>query len=316
MNIVLRSSYTEASLDALEKYTGKSKPYVRSAIESACVLGMVVARENGNFVTIKECSELLSNKPSEELKVAVFRKWLQTWEPCVIFLRHLSLGDSCEVSARKLVSFYSFNKEPKAISGLLSLWARSCNLIDSKGSLTFKDYDLDIKELADSFSNDLLDDVTARLYLNNVLGDEVFQWLTHGELQELITAILTYRSNPRSAIECSGRAYEDVLRRLSVEIGSIDTKKIAGKSGISELANGILYAYRDDSGTSHSFIHTKQRDISQAIGSVRNMAGHSMEAKSMERWELSSTAAIGKILITISSVRSLYHYIRQGKYLF
>lgn len=65
-------------------------------------------------------------------------------------------------------------------------------------------------------------------------------------------------------------------------------------------ANGILYAYRDDLGTAYSFIHTKQRDISQAIGSIRNMAGHSMEAKSMERWELSLTAAIGKILTTIS----------------
>ncbi|MFG3818726.1 hypothetical protein [Limnothrix redekei] len=234
----------------------------------------------------------------------------------MIFLRHISLGDSCEVSARKLISFYSFNQEPKAIADLLTLWAKSCDLIDSKGSLTFKDYALETKELTDSFSNELLDDVAVRLYLNNILGDEVFQWLTHSELQELVAAILTYRSNPRSAIECSGRAYEDILRRLSVEIGSIDAKKIAGKSGISELANGILYAYRDDAGTSLSFIHTKQRDISQAIGSVRNMAGHSLEAKSMERWELSSTAAIGKILITISSIRSLYHYIKQRKYLF
>ncbi|MFG3818161.1 hypothetical protein [Limnothrix redekei] len=85
MDIVLRSSYTEASLDALEKYTGKSKSYVKSAVKSACLLGMVVAKENGNFATIKECSELLSNKPSDELKVSVFRKWLQAWEPFMIW---------------------------------------------------------------------------------------------------------------------------------------------------------------------------------------------------------------------------------------
>lgn len=316
MDVVIRSSYSKVNLDSLEKYTGKSKSYVRSAVDAACLLRMIDSKDHGYFSTITECSELLTAKPSEELKVAVFRKWLQAWEPFILFLRHLAMGDNFEVSARRLISFYSFNKDVKAISELLSLWAKTCNLIDSKGALLIKEYELEIKELADDFSRDLLDDVRVRLYLNNVLSDEVFKWLTHGELDELVTSLLSYRDNPRSAIECSGRAYEDVLRRLSVEIGMIDMKKIATKAGISELANGILYAYRNDLGTSHSFIHTKQRDISQAIGSIRNMAGHSMEAKSMERWELSSTAAIGKILTTISSIRSLFYYIKHSKYLF
>ncbi|MBN3895452.1 MAG: hypothetical protein HWQ41_09340 [Nostoc sp. NOS(2021)] len=316
MDIVICSSYSKVNLGSLEKYTGKSKPYVKSAVDAACLLGMIDNQDNGYFATVKECSELLTAKPSEELKVAVFRKWLQAWKPFILFLRHLAMGDSLEVSARRLTSFYSFNKDVKAIFELLSLWSKTCNLIDAKGSLIIREYEIEIKELTDDFSRDLLDDVGVRLYLNRVLGDEVFQWLTHSELEELVTSLLTYLDNPRSAIECSGRAYEDVLRRLSVEIGTIDIKKIGAKSGISELANNVLYAYRDDSGTPYSFIHTKQRDISQAIASIRNMAGHSMEAKSMERWELSSTAAIGKILTTISSIRSLFHYIKYSKYLF
>lgn len=316
MDIVIRSSHIGANLDSLAKYTGKSKPYVKSAIDAACLLGMTDSKDDGCFVTVKECSELLTGSPSEELKIAVFRKWLQAWEPFILFLRHLALGDTPEVSARRLSSFYSFNKEVKEISDLLSLWAKTCGLIDTRGFLIVKEFELEVKELNDNFSRDLLDDVGARLYLNKVLGDEVFKWLTHSELEELVAGLLSYRKNPRSAIECSGRAYEDFLRRLSVEIGIIGTKKIATKSGISELANGILFSYRDDSGVNHSFIHTKQRDISQAIASIRNMAGHSMEAKSMERWELSSTAAIGKILATISSIRSLFYYVKHSKYLF
>lgn len=316
MDVVIRSSYSGANLESLEKYTGKSKPYVKSAIDAACLLSMISNNNNGYLVTVKECYNLLTDTPSEDLKVAVFRKWLQAWEPFILFIRHLSIGDSPEVSARKLSSFYYFNKDINTTSELLILWAKTCNLIDAKGALIAKEYELELKEISENLSKDLLDDVGARLYLNRVLGDDVFNWLTHSELEELVAGILTYRTNPRSAIECSGRAYEDILRRLSVEIGTIDIKKLGAKSGISELANGILYAYRDDLGTPYSFIHTKQRDISQAIGSIRNMAGHSMEAKSMERWELSSTAAISKILITISSVKSLFYYIKQGKYLF
>lgn len=316
MDIVIRSSHNGANLDSLARYTGKSKPYVKSAIDTACLLGMIDSKDDGCFVAVKECSESLTDSPSEELKIAVFRKWLQAWEPFILFLRHLALGDTSEVSARRLSSFYSFNKEVQAISELLSRWAKTCGLIDAKDYLIVKEFELEVKELNDDFSEDLLDDVRARLYLNKVFGDEVFKWLTHGELEELVTALLSYRTNPRSAIECSGRAYEDFLRRLSVEIEVIDNKKIATKSGISELANNILYAYRDDSGATQSFIHTKQRDISQAIGSIRNMAGHGIEAKSMERWELSSTAAIGKILTTISSMKSLFYYIKYNKYLF
>ena len=316
MDIVIRSSHNGANLDSLARYTGKSKSYVKSAIDAACLLGMIRSKDDGSFVVVKECSKHLTDNPSEELKIAIFRKWLQAWEPFILFLRHLGLGDTSEVSARKLSSFYLFNKEIKAISELLSLWAKTCGLIDAKGSLIVEEYELEVKEFSNDFSKDLLDDVGARLYLNRVFGDEVFNWLTHSELEELVTGLLSYRTNPRSAIECAGRAYEDFLRRLSVDIGIIDTKKIATKSGISELANNILYAYRDDSGATQSFIHTKQRDISQAIGSIRNMAGHSMEAKSMERWELSSTAAIGKILTTISSMRSLFYYVKHSKYLF
>lgn len=316
MDIVIRSWNNGANLDSLSRYTGKSKSYVKSAIDAASLLGMIESKADGCFVAVKECSELLTDKPSEDLKLAVFRKWLQAWEPFILFLRYLSLGDTPEVSARRLSSFYLFNKEVQAISELLSLWGKTCGLIDAKGYLTVKEFELEVKELSDDFSSNLCDDVGARLYINKVLGDEVFKWLTHSELEELVVGLLSYRTNPRSAIECSGRAYEDFLRRLSTDIGIIDTKKIATKSGISELANGILYAYRDDSGASHSFIHTKQRDISQAIGSIRNMAGHGMEAKSMERWEISSTAAISKILTTISSMRSLFYYIKHGKYLF
>lgn len=315
MEVVIRSSYSGADLDSLEKYTGKSKSYVQSAVDAACLLGLI-KNEDGCFTTIEECSNLLSDRPSEELKIAVFKKWLQAWEPFILFLRHLEMGDAPEVSARRLTSFYLFNKDVKPLSELLCLWARTCDFIDTKGSLLVKEYKSDIRELTDDFSNDLLNDVGVRLYLNKVLGDDVFNWLTHDEVEELVSSLLTYRSNPRSAIECSGRAYEDFLRRISLEIGTIDARKVSAKSGISELANGILYAYRDDSGISHSFIHTKQRDISQAIGSIRNMAGHSMEAKSMERWELSQTAAIGKILTTISTMRSLFYYVKHSKYLF
>ncbi len=316
MEIVIRSSHTPTDVETLMKYSGKSKSYVRSAIDAALLLGMIKKDEEGSYKTISECAELSINMLSEDSKLSIFKKWLTSWDPFITFVRHIGMGDSSEVSARRLTSFYTFNKEPKAISELLLLWAKTCDLIDSSGNLNVERYNIESGFSIEETSVVLTDDVSIRLYLNTFFGDQIFNWLTHSEIEELINAFVVYKGNPRNAIESSGRSFEDILRRLSLENPLVNLTKLSRKSGISELANNILYSYKDDSGANHSFIHTKQRDISQAIGSVRNMASHSMESKSMERWDLTPDGALSKILMTMVTVRSLFLYLKEGKFMF
>lgn len=307
MEVVLRCSHGVADIQALESYTGKTGSYLKSAIVSALTLGMIEYND-GTYSTFKECSEFLTAAPTEEMKLFTFRKWLQKWEPFTLFFKYLISGDLPEVSARKITSFFSMNKSPKAISQLFMLWAKSAGIITSEGNIIDIDYKLDEKEIKKNMTDNMLNDVQSRLYLINVLGDDVFNWLKHEEIEELIAALLKYKNDSRSAIECAGRAYEDVLRRISIHEG-INVSKL---NGITQVSNQ-LYNNKDAMGKLNNRIHSKHFNISQAIGDIRNMAGHSKEARTMERWELSSTGAFGMILTTIASIRSLYQFIMGRK---
>lgn len=311
MDIAARCTSSVANLEDLIKYTGKSQPYVKSAILAAEQLGMIENTREMDCRTIKGCAEEITSTPSDELKIIVFRKWLQKWDPFIVFLKYISVGDSLEVATRKLCSFYTFNRSNQMVAQLLSTWGKGAGIIDNKGKLIDNDYMIENKELYDNYNKDSANEIKVRLYLVNALTEDVYKWLHHDEIEELVNSLLKYKTDSRAAIECAGRAFEDILRRISTE-KNVDAKK---QNGISQVANN-LYAYRDTTGQLISYIHPKQYNISQAIGDIRNMAGHSKEAKTMERWELSSVGAFGYILVTISTIQSLFNYVTHNNMVF
>jgi hypothetical protein len=305
MDVVVRCSHSSSDIDSLIIYTGKTKQSVKSAIDTALLLQMLNVNSDCSYSAIKECAEILTFHPSEKLKIYTFRKWLQMWYPFILFLRYLKHGDTAEIAARKLCSLFSLNRDSKTITNLLFTWAKNCELINSKGEILFDNSDLQAHQLLDL--SDLVDDVKAKMYMLNILGDDTFIWLKHDEIEELENAILNYQQDPRNAIACAGRAYEDVLKRVSAEFIGIDAKNLAKMNGISQLANNLH---------SVSSIHPKQQHVSLAIGSIRNMASHGKDSSSMDKWELSSTAAISNILMTLVCIKSIFHYVKSKKYLF
>lgn len=109
MEVVARCSHNNADIDSLIQYTGKTKPYVTSAIDAGCMLNMLELQPNGTWKTVKDCTEILKHPSSQELKLAIFTRWLQMWNPFTLFLKYLQIGNDTNVAARKLCSFYSFN---------------------------------------------------------------------------------------------------------------------------------------------------------------------------------------------------------------
>lgn len=307
MDVVTRCSYENANIDSLIKYTDKGKQYVTSAIDAGCLLQMIEDKPHGTWSTVKNCAETLKSFPSKEIKLATFTKWLQMWNPFIIFLGHVQTGDNIDTAARKLSSLYLFNKDEQAVSKLLFKWAKNCKLMNSQGELLLDNQNERKEELLNEIENNLKNDVQAKLYLSKVLGESVFIWLKPDEILELENALLKYKEDPTNAVNCIGRALENVLKRLYVDLLSLDAKDLKKKNGICELGN---YMY------SKSLIHDKQYQIILALGKIRNMGGHGMEIESGEQWKISSTAAMGALSSTLALIKSLFHYVKYGKLIF
>ncbi|MGB2923693.1 MAG: hypothetical protein WBB82_00150 [Limnothrix sp.] len=316
MEVVSRSLSCSATVDDLATYADKGKRYVKSAIDSAILLGLIEELSENTYYVSKDCSSFLTENPSDELESIAFRKFLQEWQPFTIFFGYLHDGDSVEKAAKKLTSFYDFNKDASFIAKLLSNWSKSCGILDAKNKLLVEKHFPEYTLVTEETVNNIQNDASLRIYLSDFFGDELFSWLNSLEIQELINAFACYKKNPRDSISASGRAYEDVLRRLALEHPVVDSKKVAKKNGITQLTEGILSPYRDDEGKQHYLIHAKQTPISKALGSIRNMAGHGMDPKTLENWDISIEGALSSISLTVVSIKSLYFYVKNTRQVF
>jgi hypothetical protein len=313
MDIVVRSNNCATMLDLIQ-FTGKNSSYVKSATIAARQLQMLSSEVINGVECYKTnllCGEELTATPSEDLKVLVFRKWLQKWEPYIVFLRYISAGDSPNVAVRKMSSFFNFSNKLDFVEKIFVIWGKATKIFNADGSLVDNNFNIESKELLGKLETDVVNDFELRMFLISNLTEEVFNWLRHDEVEELVDAFSKYSSDPRNALECSGRAYEDFLRRIANYL-KVDVTK---QNGITQVANTI-YAAKDDKGQLLKLIHSKLYEVSVAIGSIRNMAGHGKEAKTMERWEISSSSSFGYILTVIASIKSIHYYVFSGRYVY
>lgn len=285
------------------KYTGRSEPYVRSGITLGKMLGLV---KDGNIAD--KSAEALGRTPNSELKLMVMRKCIQEFEPFVTFIQFCLNGDSSDESARKVYTMYGFSgRDPLFLKTVFISWGSDTGI--------FRPKDKGI-EVNDEISRSLTklerneygldDDMATRLYISNRLGNEAFADMSSDEIEDLVKAIKNYNNDIRGAIDGVGRAFEDFLRRMA-QVVVIDVSK---KHGIGEVVNALYNNMVN--GKLENKIHSKHWNIGKAIGDIRNMSGHGMEAVTMERWSLSAKSAFMFIELVLSTIQSIYTYIRKS----
>lgn len=144
-----------------------------------------------------------------------------------------------------------------------------------------------------------------------MLSTDIFSTLTSAEVEELVAAYKKCPADARGSIECAGRAFEDFLRRIAPTVG-IDVSR---KNGIAEVINA-LFNNRDASNVNYNKIHNKQQNIGLANADIRNMAGHSREARTMERWNLTTHSAKMYVELVLLTLRSIHSYTQSSTYTF
>lgn len=308
--IVYLGMNENATLNQICSFVGRSTSYIRSGIDVARVLGAIQAKGN-SFVVNSDIKSYLGSTPSDETKIAVMRKLIQEWEPFILFIRYCLNGASTNEAARKIYVIYQFlGKDYKFLETLMISWGNLTKLI------TFSNDTVGLaSELEESVgcgeTVDLSDDLTIRLDIVERIGTKTFAFLQHDEVEELVEATKKSLVDSRSAIECAGRAFEDFLRRIAAKV-LVDVSRA---NGIGQVVN-LLYNFRSCNGVLENKIHSKHYSIGSALGDIRNMAGHGKEAKTMERWELTSFSAKSYVEMVLAIMQSIYVYIDNGEYIF
>ncbi|MCQ4922170.1 hypothetical protein NE686_03680 [Tissierella carlieri] len=299
---------SSAKIDELQLFTNKSQAYIRSCLAICKLLNII--DEDGN---VNSFANSLGKTPNCELKLNVMRKFIQEYEPFITFIQYYLNGTTFEESARKVYVSYRFEgKDHNFLKDLFMLWGTTTSIFanDTNGIILEETIRTQLSEI-NTLNINLDDDMAIRIYIADTLSADMFSTLTSAEIEELVDAYKKCSTDARGAIECAGRAFEDFLRRTALMVG-ID---VSGKNGIGQVINA-LYNNRNASGINENKIHNKQQSMGAAIGDIRNMAGHSMEARTMERWDLETHSAKMYIELVLSTIRSIYSYTQDSTYVF
>lgn len=292
----------------LKRFTSKSDAYIRSSLAICKLLNII--NEDGNIDTF---ANSLGRTPNDELKLYVMRKYIQEYEPFITFIKFHLNGTALEESARKVYVSYRFeNKDHNFLKDLFMLWGTNTGIFSStEDSITLEDTIRTQLSTINNLNINLADDMAIRIYISDILTAEIFSTFPSAEIEELVNAYKKCDTDARGAIECAGRAFEDFLRRIAPTVG-ID---VCRRNGISEVINA-LFNNRDASNLNHNKIHNKQLNIGIAIADIKNMAGHSLEARTMERWDLTAHSAKMYIELVLSTIRSIHSYTQSSTYIF
>ena len=296
------------NIEELKSFTNKSDAYVRSSLTICKLLDII--HDDG---TISCYINKLGKTPNESLKLHVLRKFIQEFEPFITFIQYHLNGESLEDSARKVYTLFKFKgKDYLFLKELFISWGLATNIytLSSDGFMLEDAIHNKLKNII-SVGFNLDDDMAIRMYISNILGTDVFSSLMPAEIEELVDAYRKCEADPRAAIECAGRSFEDFLRRISVSVHV----NVSDKNGIGQIINA-LYNNKNDSGMLENRIHKKQSSIGAAIADIRNMAGHSLEARTLERWKLTTHSAKMYIELVVSTIRSISDYTQKALHYF
>lgn len=282
-------------VQATAKYLGKTTVYAKRALNASNQLGFTELKD-AKYILVKDAAD--ASRASKEQRPVIFRKFLQRFDPFILFIVLVGRGNSIEDAARKVKVIYDLDAGIKIITSTLIGWGEYAQVIKrEKGTVILQ---IETEKLSAEYIRELLEamehDVKARMYIAGKLGDDVFGYMHQDELDFLVKAIREHQGDPRGSIDDAGRAFEDFLRRIATD----KTVTVTQCKGIQELADAL----RGD-----RKIDTKHLEICKAINSLRIAAAHSKDRNSGEKWILKEDAAIECILITLTTIRSIYNYI-------
>lgn len=295
-------------LESLCAFTDKSEAYIRSSLAISRLLNIL--DDDGQ---VDSFIVSMGKTPNEELKIKIMRKFIQEYEPFITFIQYNLNDSTLDEAARKVyVSYALEGKDYKFLKELFVSWGTTTRIFALGENCVLLEDAIETQlATVNQLNLSLDDDMAIRIYIGNVLGADIFSTLSSAEIEELVDSYKKSQTDARGAIECAGRAFEDFLRRAANVVG-VD---VSGKNGIGQIVNA-LYNKKNAVGLLENKIHSKQTSIGAAIGDIRNMAGHSLEARTLERWTLTSHSAQLYIELVLSTMRSIHFYIQNTNHNF
>lgn len=287
----------------LSEFIGESERKVQESIKVLREIGVVVGDED--YTLAIRFDDLVQRLPPTE-RNAVIEEALISYQPFVDYATYLNQDYSSKQSAQMVNTAHQVSSNNDYAQKYLERLGEFAGILSEDEELTIEIREIptnstdSIEKLRDALDSKL----EVRVYLDEVLGEEVMSFLDEDTKADLTEGFTKHATAPRASISATGRAFEDFLRNVGDSFGS-DDRDYSSASGIIPVCNHLQ---GDDL---VERIH-KRRIFS--IAEIRNKGGaHGDDAEKLERWDTSPEVGLHCALSATLLIRSVYGYADRGE---
>jgi len=277
------------SQEQISEFTGESKRKVRESIKVLNELNIIVGEQN--FDLDIRYDNLIQQLTPEE-RGAVIEEALVSYQPFIDYATYLNQGYTSKQAAQKVYSANEVANSGEYLQKYLERLGKFSEVLSDDGNLAVEIREIpanstvSIEQLRDALDSKF----EVRIYLDEILGEEIMNFVDEDTKKDLTDAYLKHVSDPRASISAAGRAFEDFLRNVGETYGNEDRDYSTG-SGIIPVGNHLQ---GDD------LIRKIHKRRIFAFAELRNKGGaHGDDAKKLERWKTSSE-------VSLSTSQSVY----------
>jgi len=303
MNIAKTVSLSESPLDLRRikmSFPNFSEQYTIFSINTAMQLKLINVHDSAYRINENYRTDL-SSANVNDLPI-IFRKALQSYPPFVLFVSLISKGYSSDNSSQILRGVLDISTSDKTISKVFRKWGlKSKLLVEKNNRLTTS---IGEKGLSHEYIKSLIkaldNDMTAKVFIIDILGNEVFGYLSKidVDITQIASALLDYEKDPKQSIKKA----TDVLETFIHKYGSENNIDVKGLTGINALVNDLF---------DKNLILKNHKNIGNGIGGLRNITGHGVDKDTQMEWEVTKQSALSGILLVPVFIKSLYLFLKQ-----
>jgi hypothetical protein len=296
------AAHPGADIAGIASFAGRSVSTAKKAMPALEELNLISRNANGTYnCLVTEVRRGMDDSAARR----IFRHALLQFRPFELFIEGINLGESVPEAARKTRLLLRLETSEEANFDILVRWARELGILNVDGGVVELAAEIRVQpgeELAIISTGDLLSEAKVRLYISGKLSRDVFNSLDEVDRHLLAEAALEYRTNPRTSVEHSGQAIEDLLREIAENKGlSIEAKRCNGAGQLASLL------------CSKSILHGHHQHFIDGLGAARNATAHRKDKKTLIPWDITDTGAFWAFLGALAVIRSIFFYVHEGK---
>lgn len=312
MNFAEAVAHDMHDIANIAEFIGVGEPQALKIRSMAEQMGMIEC-ENGRFriVNGEDRTKLVSSS-SKDLST-LFIKYLRRFGPFAKFYHFLSLGYIPDKAAQRACAIFGIDRDPRSALKMFKSWGAYAEVLDVQGKVsveaTLRNASLEkIDELRSAFKTAF----AAQEYLNQILGEDVFNHLAPTLKEEIIKAMVDFSSDPRGAIKITREVLEDFLTDYGASVGVNMTGHGTLQSKVLKLRQNRKIATKHVPILEGLEVMMEEKAMLN-IGAFGNLTHHGKIDEELSRWSVSGEIALCVVLQTILTIKSVYLYGVKGQ---